>query len=89
MEDSESGFLGDLLKRRLLDSGFSCVSIDLEKDDYSHPSLVSVQGDIRDQDLMRKIFSERGFDAIFHCAAILALKQAAPMGIIKLLKWLS
>lgn len=67
-----SGFFGGLIKKRLLADGFRCVNIDLEKDDTIHKNLVSIQGDIRDEETLRKIFSEFRFEAIFHCAAILA-----------------
>jgi nucleoside-diphosphate-sugar epimerase len=67
-----AGFFGDLLKRRLLDEGFRCTSIDLEADEFSHPNLDSVQGDIRDRDLMNRTCEDAGFEGIFHCAAILA-----------------
>jgi len=67
-----SGFFGELLKKRLLENGFYCVNIDLEADQVSHPNLVSIQGDIRDTGTLQRIFSSHKFDAIFHCAAILA-----------------
>jgi len=67
-----AGFFGELLKKRLLDDNFYCVSIDLEEDRFSHPNLVSIQGDIRDIETLENIFSKYKFDAIFHCAAILA-----------------
>lgn len=67
-----AGFFGELLKKKLLDAGYFCVSVDLVKDDYRHPNLASIQGDIRDASLLEGIFSKHGFDAIFHCAAILA-----------------
>jgi nucleoside-diphosphate-sugar epimerase len=67
-----AGFFGELLKKRLLEEDFICVSIDLEKDEYSHPNLTSVQGDIRNVDTLESIFSKFKFDAVFHCAAILA-----------------
>jgi nucleoside-diphosphate-sugar epimerase len=67
-----AGFFGGILKRRLLDSGVRVVSIDLQKDDLTHPALTSVQGDIRNQDLMERLYAENKFDAVFHCAAILA-----------------
>jgi len=67
-----SGFFGEVLKRRLLEQGFYCVSIDLEADQISHPNLVSVQGDIRNTGTLEKIFSSHKFDGVFHCAAILA-----------------
>jgi nucleoside-diphosphate-sugar epimerase len=67
-----SGFFGGILKRRLLDSGVRVVNIDLQKDDEKHPALLSIQGDIRNQALMERLYAENRFDAVFHCAAILA-----------------
>jgi nucleoside-diphosphate-sugar epimerase len=67
-----SGFFGGILKRRLLDSGVRVVSIDLQKDDAQHPALTSVQGDIRNHSLIDRLCAENKFDAVFHCAAILA-----------------
>lgn len=60
------------MRARLLDEGFDCVSIDLQPDPVVHPRLRSVQGDIRDRILVRQLFSEHRFEAVFHCAAILA-----------------
>jgi nucleoside-diphosphate-sugar epimerase len=67
-----AGFFGEVLKRRLLDEGFRCVSIDLQPDPQSHPRLRSVRGDIRNAALVARLFSEHRFEAVFHCAAILA-----------------
>lgn len=67
-----AGFFGGILKWRLLEAGFDCVSIDLQPDGETHPNLVSVRGDVRDSALLDQLFSERRFDAVFHCAAILA-----------------
>ena len=67
-----SGFFGSILKNRLLDLGHICVNIDLEHDNDSHANLTSVQGDIRDLTTLESIFSQHRFNAIFHCAAILA-----------------
>ncbi len=67
-----AGFFGDVLKRRLMDEGFDCVSIDLQPDPVTHPHLRSVQGDIRDATLVGRLFAEHRFKAVFHCAAILA-----------------
>lgn len=67
-----AGFFGGVLKSRLLDDGFDCVSVDLQPDEDSHPNLLSVRGDIRDGALLDRLFSEHRFDAVFHCAAILA-----------------
>jgi nucleoside-diphosphate-sugar epimerase len=67
-----AGFFGGILQRRLLDEGFRCVNIDLQPDPLSHPQLTSIQGDIRDADLMEEVFSKHHVDAVLHCAAILA-----------------
>ncbi|HEX2275108.1 MAG TPA: NAD-dependent epimerase/dehydratase family protein, partial [Acidimicrobiales bacterium] len=67
-----AGFFGGILKRRLLDEGFECVSIDVQPDWEAHPRLRSVEGDIRDRSLLDALFAEHRFDAVFHCAALLA-----------------
>jgi nucleoside-diphosphate-sugar epimerase len=67
-----AGFFGGLLKQSLLDRGYSCVSIDLEKDDASHSNLTAIQGDIRDMGTMLGLFERHKFDTVFHLAAILA-----------------
>ena len=67
-----AGFFGGILKEKLIESGYFCVSIDLEKDNYSHQNCHSIVGDIRNTDTLTEIFSQYQFDAIFHCAAILA-----------------
>lgn len=67
-----AGFFGTILKQHLLNLGAHCVSIDLEPDNFKHPKFAAFQGDINDNELMEKIFSEYKFDAIFHCAALLA-----------------
>jgi nucleoside-diphosphate-sugar epimerase len=67
-----AGFFGDILKARLLDAGYNCVSIDLEADGRRHPNLTTVRGDIRDRQAMEALFARHRFDCIFHCAAILA-----------------
>ncbi len=67
-----AGFFGELLKKELLNDGYYCVSIDLVRDNHAHSNLKAVQGDIRNIPLLDKICRETQFDAIFHCAAILA-----------------
>ena len=67
-----SGFFGSILKRKLLDRGVRVVNIDLQKDEESDSGLTSVRGDIRNEALMERLYSENHFDAVFHCAAILA-----------------
>jgi nucleoside-diphosphate-sugar epimerase len=67
-----AGFFGDILKRSVLSAGHSCVSIDLEHDDFTHPRFTAYQGDIRDTGFVNEVCSHHRFDAVFHCAAILA-----------------
>ncbi len=68
-----SGFFGGILKRRLLREGHSVVNVDLVRDeDAPLPNLTAIQGDLRDRELMERVFRDHPFDAIFHCAAQLA-----------------
>jgi UDP-glucose 4-epimerase len=67
-----SGFFGEILKRRLLSEGHTVVNVDLEPDSERHQSLTSIRGDLRDRELMERVFSEHRFDAVFHVAAQLA-----------------
>ena len=67
-----SGFLGTLLLGKLLDDGHSVTSIDLLPATIHHPRLRAVVGDIRDRTLLDAVLSAGRFDAIFHCAALLA-----------------
>jgi nucleoside-diphosphate-sugar epimerase len=55
-----------------LDEGLDCVSIDVQPDWASHPRLRSVEGDITDRAVLERLFSEHRFDAVVHCAALLA-----------------
>ncbi len=67
-----SGFFGSLLKEDLLRRRYNCVNIDLERDSFKHKNLISIQGDIRNKNLLLEVFSKNKFSAIYHCAAILA-----------------
>jgi UDP-glucose 4-epimerase len=67
-----SGFFGGLLKRRLLDEGYAVINIDLVRDEDVHAALTSIQGDIRDAELLAQTFAEHTFVAVMHCAAMLA-----------------
>ena len=67
-----SGFFGGVLKRRLLAQGFQCTNVDLVRDSDSDPALESIQGDIRNKELIDEIFGRHSFAAVFHCAAMLA-----------------
>ena len=67
-----AGFYGSILKEELLKDGAFCVSIDLEADGYKAENFIAIQGDIRDTKLLKEVFGKYQFDAIFHCAALLA-----------------
>jgi UDP-glucose 4-epimerase len=70
-----SGFLGSLMTRRLLDDGWAVVNIDLiagQPDEQKHERLTSIQGDIRNRELMDATFEKHRFDVVFHLAAVLA-----------------
>lgn len=67
-----AGFFGSILKEHLVNQGHQCVSIDLEPDDFKHPLFTAVKGDIRDKAQLDHLFSSYNFDAVFHCAALLA-----------------
>jgi UDP-glucose 4-epimerase len=67
-----SGFFGGILKRRLLAEGHSCINIDLVPDADHHPNLVSVQGDLRNRNLLASLFHDNQISAVIHCAALLA-----------------
>ncbi len=67
-----AGFFGSILKKILLDRGDAVVSVDLEPDTMKHDGFTSYRGDINDEALMGRIFSENQFDGIFHLAALLA-----------------
>jgi UDP-glucose 4-epimerase len=67
-----SGFFGGVLKRRLLAEGYRVHNIDLVADTDTHPSLTSIQGDIRDTALLDQLFAREKFTAVLHCAAMLA-----------------
>ncbi|MEJ0062091.1 MAG: NAD(P)-dependent oxidoreductase [Alphaproteobacteria bacterium] len=67
-----AGFFGGVLKDRLLREGQQVVSVDLEPDGTSHPSLIALRGDITDRGMMESLFAKHRFETVYHCAAILA-----------------
>ncbi len=67
-----AGFFGGILRDRLLADGCEVVSLDRLPDHASQERLRTVQGDIRDRELLEKLFADNRFDAVFHCAALLA-----------------
>jgi nucleoside-diphosphate-sugar epimerase len=67
-----SGFFGGILKRELLGRGFAVTNLDVVPDPDRHDCLTSIQGDIREESLLDSLFANKRFDAVFHCAAMLA-----------------
>lgn len=71
-----SGFFGGILKNRLLREGYQVTNIDRIADPDmgkgQHPNLTCVKADIRDWVLVDELFAKGKFDAVMHCAAILA-----------------
>ena len=77
-----AGFIGSHLTRSLLDSGERVTCLDLF-DDFYDPALKRenvapfpqgpdyrlVEGDLRDADLLERVFREGKFDAVIHLAA--------------------
>lgn len=67
-----AGFFGSILKKELTMNGDFILSIDIQTDEYEHKNFKSIKGDIRDKNLLKKISKDYKFDAIIHCAALLA-----------------
>lgn len=66
------GFFGGILKRHLLRQHYEVTSIDHVPDPSWHPRLTKITGDLRDPWLMNEVLERARFDAVFHCAAMLA-----------------
>jgi len=67
-----AGFFGGILQRRLLRQGYEVTSIDRVPDLSWHPRLTKITGDLRDPWLLNSAFRRGPYDAVFHCAAMLA-----------------
>ncbi|MDP9325801.1 MAG: NAD(P)-dependent oxidoreductase [Candidatus Dormibacteraeota bacterium] len=64
-----SGFVGQHLRRRLLDDGHFVVTFDLQRDPVEHPNLVALAGDIRDATALELAFQQYDVEVVLHCAA--------------------
>jgi len=67
-----AGFFGGILKRHLLAQRWQVTSVDRVPDPSWHPRLTRIHGDLRDPWLLNSVFRRGPYDAVFHCAAILA-----------------
>lgn len=67
-----AGYVGSVLTKKLLDKGYRVSVIDLfiygEDVLPEHPNLIKINGDIRDQELLKKTLV--GQDAVIHLACI-------------------
>ncbi len=65
-----SGYLGRLLTERLIQYPLvsQVVGLDLLPANQSHPKFKPIQGDIRDEFLLRSIMQENDIDTVFHLA---------------------
>ena len=67
------GEIGHALIDQLIQSGTEkIVAFDIQELKTDNPNLVPIKGDIRDQQLLDKMFSKYDFVKIFHLAAILS-----------------
>lgn len=67
-----AGFFGGILKRHLLRQRWHVTSVDRVPDPSWHPHLTKITGDLRDPWLLNSVFRRARYDAVFHCAAVLA-----------------
>ena len=67
-----SGFFGQIMSRYMVGKGHTIVNIDLCDSEFKDEKFICFKGDIRDKELLEKIFSSYKFDAVFHFAAMLA-----------------
>ncbi|MGL4598108.1 MAG: NAD-dependent epimerase/dehydratase family protein [Bacteroidia bacterium] len=67
-----AGYVGSVLVPKLLNKGYNVTVLDLmiygEEVLPKHPNLTAVKGDIRDQELLKKLLSD--IDAVIHLACI-------------------
>jgi UDP-glucose 4-epimerase len=73
-----SGFLGQLLIKRLLEDGHTVTNIDLLPCELSHPRLTTFVGDIRDRAVLDRALASADHETVHHCAALLAHGDLSP-----------
>ncbi len=84
-----AGFIGSHTAERLLERGDSVVGLDNFNDYYdpaikratakelaSYPRFKLAEGDIRDIDLINRLFSEHRFDTVIHLAAMAGVRTS-------------
>ncbi len=74
-----AGFIGAHLTRALLDRGDEVTVIDnfsTGRRDRLHVDARLVEGDIRDRELLDRLFADGGFDRVFHTAALARIQPS-------------
>lgn len=74
-----AGFIGAHLVRALLDRGDEVTVIDnfsTGRRDRLHADARLAEGDIRDRDLLDRLFAGSGFDLVFHTAALARIQPS-------------
>lgn len=84
-----AGFVGSRLSKRLLERGDTVVGHDNLNDYYarehkdrhlrdlaSHPNFTFIEGDLRDADGLKKLFTQHKPDAVAHLAAMAAVRYS-------------
>jgi nucleoside-diphosphate-sugar epimerase len=69
-----SGFLGNLIARRLLSRGESVRVIDTWGDESRPKEIEFVKGSVLDREMMNKVM--QGIDIVHHCAALVPLTKS-------------
>lgn len=67
-----AGFFGGVLAPQLIEEGYHVVGLDREPHWYTDAHFTPVRGDIRDAELVTRLFAEHGFAGVVHAAAVLA-----------------
>ena len=81
-----TGYIGSHCAVRLLEKNFqvvlldnlsnSCVSVSEKIQEISKKQLSFIEGDINDEQILKKIFSSHNIDLVFHCAGLKAVTES-------------
>ena len=84
-----AGFIGSHLCEKLLELDYRVINFDNFNDFYdpslkranvkkslSNPNYLSVEGDIRDYDLLDRVFKENAVDLVIHLAAVAGVRKS-------------
>jgi len=74
-----AGYIGGHLVRELIKAGYDVVVLDnlsTGRRDNIDPKAVFVEGDLADENLLKDIFANNNFEAVFHMAASLEVEES-------------